>query len=54
MAAPHVSGAAALWAAYHPGATAAEIKDAILKSAVPTPSLAGKVASGGRLSVAGF
>lgn len=54
MATPHVSGAAALYAAYHPGATAAAIKNAILSSAVPTASLAGKVVSGGRLDVSGF
>jgi subtilisin family serine protease len=51
MATPHVSGAAALYAATHPGATAAQIKDAILSSAVPTPSLAGKCVTGGRLDV---
>jgi subtilisin family serine protease len=54
MATPHVSGAAALYAAYHPGATAADIKSAILGSAVPTPSLTGKVVTGGRLNVSGF
>ena len=54
MATPHVSGAAALYAAYHPGSTAAQIKSAILSSAVPTASLAGKTATGGRLNVSGF
>lgn len=54
MAAPHVSGAAALYAAYHPGSSAATIKSAILSSALPTPSLAGKTVTGGRLNVAGF
>ncbi|MDQ3519332.1 MAG: S8 family serine peptidase, partial [Gemmatimonadota bacterium] len=43
MATPHVSGAAALYAAYHPGSSAATIKSAILSSAVPTASLNGKV-----------
>jgi subtilisin family serine protease len=54
MATPHVSGAAALYASTHPGVTAAQIKDAILNSAVPTPSLAGKTVTGGRLNVSGF
>jgi len=54
MATPHVTGAAALYAASHQGATAADIKVAILGSAVPTPSLNGKVVSNGRLNVSGF
>jgi subtilisin family serine protease len=54
MATPHVSGAAALYAAYHPGSTAAQIKAAILGSAIPTGSLAGKTVTGGRLNVSGF
>ncbi len=54
MATPHVTGGAALYAASHPGATAAEIKNAILSSAVATPSLAGRVVTGGRLNVSGF
>lgn len=54
MATPHVSGAAALYAAYHPGSSAAQIKAAILGSATATPSLAGKTATGGRLNVSGF
>ncbi|GEM49294.1 S8 family peptidase [Deinococcus cellulosilyticus] len=54
MATPHVSGAAALYASTHAGATARQIKDAILSSAVPTPSLAGKTVTGGRLNVSGF
>ncbi len=49
MATPHVTGAAALYASTHPGATAAQIKNAILSSAVPTASLSGKVVTGGRL-----
>jgi subtilisin family serine protease len=54
MATPHVTGAAALYAATHPTAYAWNIKDAILGAAVPTPSLAGKTVTGGRLNVSGF
>ncbi|MBC8155314.1 MAG: S8 family serine peptidase, partial [Bacteroidetes bacterium] len=49
MATPHVTGAAALYASVKPGATAAQIKNAILSSAVPTPSLSGRVVTNGRL-----
>ncbi|MGE5711848.1 MAG: S8 family peptidase [Nitrospira sp.] len=51
MATPHVTGAAALYAAAHPGATAAVIKGAILSTALPTGSLSGKTATGGRLNI---
>ncbi len=54
MATPHVTGAAALYAASHPGSTAAQIKNAILSSAIPTASLSGKCVTGGRLNVSGF
>jgi subtilisin family serine protease len=54
MATPHVTGAAALYASTHPGATAAQIKEAILSSAIATSSLAGKCVTGDRLSVSGF
>jgi subtilisin family serine protease len=54
MATPHVTGACALYASTHAGASAATIKNAILSSAVPTTSLAGKCVSGGRLNVSGF
>ena len=54
MATPHVTGAAALYAASNPGAMAATIKTAILSSAVPTASLAGKTVTGGRLDAGGF
>nr|MDQ3322415.1 S8 family serine peptidase [Acidobacteriota bacterium] len=54
MATPHVTGGAALYAASNPGATAAQIKAAILNSAVPTASLTGKCVTGGRLNVSGF
>jgi subtilisin family serine protease/subtilisin-like proprotein convertase family protein len=51
MATPHVSGAVALYAASNPGATAAEIRTALLASTTPTASLAGKTVTGGRLNV---
>jgi len=54
MATPHVAGAAALYAAINPGSSAATIKAAILNSATPTPSMAGKCVTGGRLNVSGF
>jgi subtilisin family serine protease len=54
MATPHVTGAAALYASTHPGATAAQIKSAILSSVVPTASLSGKTVTGGRLNVSGL
>ncbi|MFD3001856.1 S8 family peptidase [Pontibacter toksunensis] len=54
MATPHVTGGVALYAASHPGSTAATIKNAILSSTVPTASLAGKTVTGGRLNVSGF
>lgn len=52
VAAPHVTGAAALYASYNPGASAAQIKAAILQSAAPTASVAGRCITGGRLDVA--
>jgi subtilisin family serine protease len=54
MATPHVTGAAALYASTHSGASAATIKNAILSSAVPTSSLSGRCVTGGRLNVSGF
>ena len=51
MAAPHVTGAIALYASTHPGAAAADIKNAILNSTAPTSSLAGKTTTGGRLDL---
>ncbi len=53
MATPHVTGAAALYASAHPGATAAQIRDAILNSTIPTASLTGKTVTGGRLDAHG-
>ncbi|GEM_PF-1400155 len=58
MATPHVTGAAALYAAMNPSATMTmlDIKSAILSSAAaePTTSLQGKTTTGGRLNVSGF
>jgi subtilisin family serine protease len=54
MATPHVTGGAALYAATHPGASAATVKAAILNSSVPTSSLTGRCVTGGRLNVSGF
>jgi len=54
MATPHVTGAAALYAASNPSASASEIKAAILEAAVATPSLQGKTLTGGRLDASGF
>ena len=51
MAAPHVTGAAALYAASHPSAGGAEIRAAILGSTEPTASLAGITVTGGRLNI---
>lgn len=50
MATPHVTGAAALYKARNPGATAAQIKAAILNGTA-TPSLSGKVLTGKRLDI---
>jgi len=54
MATPHVTGAAALYKAANPGATAAQVKSAILGAGVATPSLFGKTVTGDRLNVSGF
>jgi subtilisin family serine protease len=54
MATPHVTGAAALYASTHPGASAAQVKSALLDSTVPTASLEGKTVPGGRLNASGF
>ncbi len=52
MAAPHVAGVAGLLAAANPQATVAEIRSAILDSAVPISSLSGRSTTGGRLNAA--
>lgn len=51
MAAPHVSGAAALYWSKHPNATWREVKDAIMTSARPIDSMRGKSVTGGKLNV---
>jgi subtilisin family serine protease len=51
MATPHVTGAVALYVSTHPGATVAQIRNALLSSAANTPSLIGKTVTGGRLDV---
>jgi hypothetical protein len=53
MAAPAVSGAAALLAATRPSAGGEELRRALLAGARPTSGLDGAVASGGALDVAG-
>jgi subtilisin family serine protease len=50
MATPHVTGAAALYAAGHPNSPAGAIKGAILSTTVSTASLGGKTVTGGRLN----
>ncbi len=52
MATPHVSGAVALYATTHPGATAAQIRADLFTTAVPTQSLNGITVTGGRLDAA--
>lgn len=51
MAAPHVTGAAALYASVHPAHTAAQIRGGILGNTIPTASLSGRTLTGGRLDV---
>lgn len=56
MAAPHVTGAAALYKSLHPGAAASQVKTAILNSAVATPtaSLNNITVTNGRLNIGQF
>jgi subtilisin family serine protease len=51
MAAPHVTGAAALYKAANPGATASQIRSAILSSTTPTSSMNNITVTGGRLNI---
>ena len=53
MATPHVSGVAALAWATAPGATAAQIRDALFAGVDPIESLSGKLVTGGRLNARG-
>ena len=53
MAAPHVTGAAALLWSYVPQATSTTIKQAILAAAQPVPGLTGKCLTGARLNLPG-
>jgi subtilisin family serine protease len=53
MATPHVTGAAALYASTHAGASHLQIRDALLDG-TPTASLAGKTATGDRLNAGGY
>jgi subtilisin family serine protease len=50
MATPHVAGVAALAWSLVPNATVAQVRDALIRGVDQVPSLAGKVASGGRLN----
>jgi subtilisin family serine protease len=51
MATPHVAGAAALLLSYKPSLTHLQLKQALLKTVDPVPSLTNKMVSGGRLNV---
>jgi subtilisin family serine protease len=53
MAAPHVSGVAALVFAQHPDATPEEVRDAILQSADKVAPLGPRLVTGGRLNAYG-
>lgn len=52
MAAPHVTGAAALLFSLKPTASVSEVKSALFSSVDPVASLTGKTTTGGRLNVA--
>lgn len=54
MATPHVTGAVALYKSMNPGATAADIRAAILGQATPTASVSGLTVTGGRLNSGGY
>ncbi len=51
MASPYVAGAVAMIASARPGASPVELRQALMDSTDPIPSLQGKVQSGGRLNV---
>ena len=52
MAAPHVTGAAALLFSLNPAATVAQVRAALMATVHPLPALAGRTVSGGRIDVA--
>jgi subtilisin family serine protease len=52
FAAPHVAGAAALVKSHMPGLSVAELRERLLRTVDPLPSLQGKTVTGGRLNVA--
>jgi subtilisin family serine protease len=52
MAAPHVSGTAALLFSSRPAATVAEVREALLANVDPVASLTGNTVTGGRLDAA--
>lgn len=51
MAAPHVTGAIALYASAFPASTASQIRTALLSNSKPTSSLSTRTVTGGRLSL---
>jgi subtilisin family serine protease len=52
MAAPHVTGAAALLFSLKPAATVSDVKQALLSTVTPDPALSGLTTTGGRVDVA--
>jgi subtilisin family serine protease len=52
MAAPYVSGAAALYWSHAPASSSEQVRNALLQSVDPLPSLAGNTVTGGRLNLA--
>jgi thermitase len=52
MATPEVAGVAGLLKSAHPELTTAQLRTALLSTVVPTPSLAGKTVTGGRVDAA--
>lgn len=52
MAAPHVTGAAALLFSLNPSASVAQVRSALLATVHPLASLAGKTTTGGRIDAA--
>lgn len=51
MATPHVAGAAALYWSRHPEKTWSDVKSALLSNVTHIPTLAGRLASGGKLNL---